>query len=80
MDETRRNENNNFEWEGQEGMDEQLRMKGIIKNKEKVEEWVDRKEREIHLRSGWNQGKEWMKKLGTDEKEQVIRGRKGEIR
>ncbi len=61
-------------------MDEQVRMTGIRKKTEIVEEWVDRKEREKHLRSGWNQDKEWVKKLGTDEKQWVIRGRKGEVR
>jgi hypothetical protein len=58
-------------------MDEQLRMKGIRTKTEIVAEWVDRKEREKHLRSGWNKVKEWVKQLGTDEKEWVD---KGEIR
>ncbi len=38
-------------------MDEQVRMTGIRKKTEIVEEWVDRKEREKHLRSEWKKDK-----------------------
>jgi hypothetical protein len=41
---------------------------------------MDRKEREKHLRSGWDKGKEWVKQLETDDKERVIWGRKSDIR